>query len=178
MSEVFGCASFGLVMKEYPHPILYEFSETLQTISEKSLDPNRRLPLPDGWSVADVKGQSTLLVDQAAALRFRLAFGYISSLKITESYGAGSPFCAQVILRLPFRYGRSPPRRRTAGFIAGRMLSLHALACPRQLKVSVWGRLLAACSPKALMSTTPLSLSAGQVLQLVTGRCFPPAPFP
>ena len=108
MAEVFGRTAFGLAMKEYSQPSLYEFSETLQAISEKSLGPNRRLPLPDGWSIAEVKGQSTLLVDQAAALRFPLAFGHIGSLKITESYGTGSPFCAQVILRLPFRYGSSP----------------------------------------------------------------------
>ena len=48
------------------------------------------------------------MLGQPAALRFRLAYGFVSSIKITESKDAGSPFGAPVILRVPFRYGDSP----------------------------------------------------------------------
>lgn len=56
-----------------------------------------------------VKNQHTLTLDRPAELKHRLDYGYVRSIKVTERWGDGPPpFCDQVILRLPFRYGSTP----------------------------------------------------------------------
>ena len=95
-------------MREYFQPTLLGFSEMLESIGACSYDPSRRIPLPDGWSVGVVKAQIILSLYPPAALKFRLSYGYISSIRTTDSYDTGSPFFAQSIPRLPFRLGSSP----------------------------------------------------------------------
>ena len=102
--EPFGRTSSGLVTRDYFQPILMGFSGK---ISAGRYDPNRTIPLPEDWSVGGVTDQLTPTLGKPADFRFRLAYGYISSIKATDSLDTGSPFCAQVILRLPFRYGAS-----------------------------------------------------------------------
>ena len=106
--EPFGKTSAGLVMREYSQPILFAFSELIEAISSRCHDYNVKIPLPEDWKLSVVIDQLTLTIDRPAAHQFRLAYGYVSSLKVTDSVDTGSPFCAQVILRLPFRYGTGP----------------------------------------------------------------------
>ena len=61
--------------------------------------------MPADWKLSTIEKQLCATVDKISALRFRLAYGYVSSIKATDSFDAGSPFCAQVILRLPYRFG-------------------------------------------------------------------------
>ena len=51
--------------------------------------------------------QLCLYLDKGSALSMRLAYGVVSSIKVTDRLDTGSPFCAQVILRLPYRFGAS-----------------------------------------------------------------------
>ena len=105
--EPFGRTSPALVMREYFQPILMEFPELLGKITSGRYYPSRKIPLPEDWGVSVVTDQLTHTLDNPASLRFRLDYGYLSSIKVTDSLDAGSPVCDQVILRLPFRCGTS-----------------------------------------------------------------------
>lgn len=101
MAQPLGHTSSGLIVREYFQPILMQFSELLDKITAGRYDANREIPLPEDWGVSVATDQLTLTIDKPDALRFRLAYGYLSSIKVADSLDAGSPFFAQVIFRLP-----------------------------------------------------------------------------
>ena len=111
-----GSTSAGLVMREYFQPRLVEFSQLLDRSQAGLHDPNRKSPLPEDWSTALGMGQLTPPVDSPAALRFKLDYGYFSSIKVTDSYDTGIPFCATAIIRLPFGYGTTPGEAQNSWF--------------------------------------------------------------
>ena len=94
-------------MREYFQPGLMEFSDLLDRTADGDLDANRRAPIPSDWKLSVVADQLCVAVGKISALRYRLAYGYVSSIKVTDSYDTGSPFCAQIIIRLPYRFGTS-----------------------------------------------------------------------
>ena len=101
----YGLTSGGLTIRESFQPTLMEFSELLDRSKAQKQDLNMKIPLPSDWKLSTIEKQLCVTVDKISALRFRLAYGYISSIKVTDSFDTGSPFCAQVILRLPYRFG-------------------------------------------------------------------------
>ena len=80
------------------------------TVSRR-LSNFQKIPLPEGLSVGLAKGQLTLTLGRSGASRFRLAYGYVSAIKVEDSRDAGGPFCAQAILQFPSRYGPNPAER-------------------------------------------------------------------
>ena len=64
--------------------------------------------MPEDWIFSVAADQLTLTPDNPVDARLRVPYGYISSIKVADSVDTGIPFCAHVILRLPFRYGTSP----------------------------------------------------------------------
>lgn len=84
-----------------------EFPGLLVRPTAANKDLIRKIPLPSDWKLSVVEKQLCATVGKISALRYRLAYGYVIPIKVTDSFEAGSPFRAHVILRLPYRFGVS-----------------------------------------------------------------------
>ena len=150
--------------------LIGEFQMALSTLTGKFRSPR-------GWSTCVAEDQLTLMRCQSAALRFRHACGYVSSIKITDIKDAGSPFCAQVILRLPLRYGIPHSRPKTEGYTVGLTLSPPAIASPSLRNRFGLECPCAAWCPSRRGIATLIGLLDGPPKRRPSGCCYPPKPF-
>ena len=74
------------------------------------------------------KKQLALELDTPAAKRFRNVFGYVAFIKPADSRGAASPFCAQVVVKLPYKFGSSHWEEKVS-FIYVRLNAFASRAC-------------------------------------------------
>ena len=67
-------------------------------------------------------------LDTPAAKRFRNVFGYVAFINPAGSRGTVSPFCAQVALKIPYKFGSSPCEEKFS-FIYVRLNAFASRAC-------------------------------------------------
>ena len=100
-----GMTASGRMATESYRPTLIDFSFAV-SIPRVGLASNAAgIPLPQGWS-SDIDHKQLLVEPSASSFaEFRAAFGFVASIKDTDSTETDSPFLFTVVLKLFFKYG-------------------------------------------------------------------------
>ena len=87
---------------------MLQLASDLSEASSDSLDMHYDIPLPDGMMLCPLTGkrQFQLELNEAFALRHRRVWGYIGEINLVNSSFAETGAQIQMVLFLPFRYGR------------------------------------------------------------------------
>ena len=89
-------------------PSLLQLAADLSEALAESPDLHDDIPLPEGMKLCrpTEKRQFQLELNEAYALRHRRVWGYIGEIKLTNSSFTDTGAQIQMVLFLPFRYGR------------------------------------------------------------------------
>ena len=124
----YGITSGGLAIRECFRPSIMEFLGLLDRSTASERGVNMKIHFPSDGKLAAIAKQLCATVDKTSALRIRLSYGYISSIKVADSFDAGSPFCDQGISRLFYRFGVTAHEARNSWIFAALTRFLPALA--------------------------------------------------
>lgn len=129
----YGLTASGGKAYRYYQPSVEAFAAELSEAARKELNPNLRIPIPPSRSfhMAGNAGdkQLTLMLDRDTAKPFRAVFGYVAFMSEKEDQvGTAPPLCAQIVLKLPFRYGTAPWETEDS-FIFCRLNAFASKAC-------------------------------------------------
>ena len=129
----FGMTASGGKAYTYYQPSIETFSGQLTDASSRGLDPNLVMPIPAAWSFQLAgeagKKQLTLMIDRHTAKPSRSVFGYVAFMQEAPlQVGTASPLCAQIAIKLPFRYGNAPWETED-GYKYTVIFSVHIVYC-------------------------------------------------